>query len=144
MHINKYLEKMAEYDWNNAPKDMGIGYGIAGAISPAIGVYMGLRDSDERIRRLKADAGYKLGLQSHLDEVDTILSRNRKVLKILPAIMASSGAVVGGAGYMAGRSMRDRQLGKEASFDTSDDPEALRKSLGLGYGLAGVLTRLNK
>ena len=113
MHTNKYLEKIAEYDWNNAPKDMGIGYGIAGVISPAIGAYMGLRDNNEKIRRLKADAGYKLGLQSHLDEVDTILSRNRKVLKILPAIMASSGAIVGGVGYMAGKNIRDRQLSKD-------------------------------
>lgn len=138
MHTNKYLEKIAEYDWNNIPKDMGVGYGIAGAISPAIGVYMGLRDSNERIQRLKADAGYRLGLQSHLDEVDTILSGNRKVLKVLPAIMASSGAIVGGAGYMAGRSIRDRALQKSAAYGREDDPERLRRDSGLIFGVAGT------
>lgn len=25
MHTNKYLEKIAEYDWNDAPRDMGVG-----------------------------------------------------------------------------------------------------------------------
>lgn len=138
MHTNKYLEKIAEYDWNDAPRDMGVGYGVAGAASSGIGAYLGLRENNEKIQRLKSDAGYRLGLQNHLDEVNDIVAHNKKMTKLLPIILASSGAIVGGAGYMAGRSLRDRALQKSASYMSKDDPERDRKALGLGYGVAGL------
>lgn len=138
MNTNKYLEKIAEYDWNNAPRDMGVGYGVAGAASSGIGAYLGLRKNNEKIQRLKSDAGYRLGLQNHLDEVNDIVAHNKQMTKLLPIVLASSAAITGGAGYMAGRSVRDSRLQKSASYMSKDDPERDRKAFGLGYGIAGL------